>query len=78
MLRKTVLVIAVLVIVLSGARALADLNYLWFNRDFTIYVDPKTGVNYIVREEYGSFGNSIAMSVRYNSDGSLVVSNTYQ
>lgn len=41
--------------------------------DLMVYIDPKTGVNYIVISDYNCHG--ICITPRLNADGTLYISN---
>lgn len=70
---KCILVIIVCVCTLitscSSEMKPVDENKTNANTDVFVYVDPKTGVNYLVYQGYNQGG----MTVRYNSDGSIMI-----
>lgn len=45
-------------------------EYLLEKDEFKIWVDPETGVEYII---YNGYGDRLAMTPRLNADGSLCV-----
>lgn len=70
---KWMLVIIVCVCTLitscSSEKKPVDENKTNSRSEFYVYVDPKTGVNYLVYDGYNTGG----MTVRYNSDGSIMI-----
>lgn len=55
----------------------APVKEMSFNNKFDLYVDPETGVQYIVICEVGFSGVGVAMVPRLNSEGKLIIDNTY-
>lgn len=64
-----ILCVCTLITSCSSEMKPVDENNTNTDTDFFVYVDPKTGVNYIVFDGYNAGG----ITVRYNSDGSIMI-----
>lgn len=68
-MKKLVVILMVLCSLLVGCDT--DFKKVEGNKtnEIQIYVDPETGVNYLIYQDYNEGG----ITVRYNADGSIMV-----
>ena len=81
----TVLTIMIAFTLLLGctiaSAKMKNVNYhkreMSFNNKFDLYIDPETGVQYIVICEVGFSGVGVAMTPRLNADGKPMIDSSY-
>lgn len=68
-MKKLVVILMVWCSLLVGCST--DFNKIEGNKtnEIEVYVDPETGVNYLIYQDYNKGG----ITVRYNADGSIMV-----